>query len=184
MFKKAYFVILPALITSGYLHASESSPRVLVAYYSMTGNTADVANAIHDAAGGDIYRIELVETYPTDKKELRAQLNSEIESNYLPTLRTPGPNIAEYDIVFLGSPVWAGHLSQPVKSFLNTYDLSGKTVIPFASHGGGGRGKLFQDVADLCVNCNVDTDGWSSWGGGRQGGIAKWVDKKLSKCCG
>ncbi len=179
-------VFLPVLITVGAVNAApinnNSQPRVLVAYFSMQdGNTGDVARAIVDATGGDMYRIMVSEPYPADDKVRKELLTMQVEQNILPPLSGPNPNIAEYDIIFLGSPVWANRLSQPVKSFLQTYDLSGKTVIPFVSHSGGGRGRAFSDVAEMCDGCTVDTDGWSSWGGGRQRGIVKWVEKKLKK---
>lgn len=178
-------ITLPALLftvaANANITTTSKEPRVLVAYFSMQdGNTGDVARAIHDAAGGDIYRIMVAEAYPADDKVRKELLTRQIEQNILPALREPGPNFAEYDIIFLGSPVWANHLSMPVKSFLTKYDLSGKTVIPFVSHSGGGRGKAFSDVAEMCDGCNVDTDGWSSWGGGRQRGIVKWVQKKIN----
>ena len=161
---------------------SASSPRVLVAYFSMlNGNTGDVARAIADASGGDIYRIMVAEEYPEDDKARKELLMQQIEQNIFPALQGAAPNFTEYDIIFLGSPVWGNHLSQPVKSFLHKYDLSGKKVIPFVSHSGGGRGKSFADVADMCTGCIVDTDGWSSWGGGRQRSIGKWVNKKLKQ---
>lgn len=185
MFKKSY-IILPALLLSASAinakaqNLSTDQPRVLVAYFSMQdGNTGDVARAIYEVSGGDLYRIMVAEPYPADDKVRKELLTEQIEQNILPPLQSDVPNLAEYDIIFLGSPVWANHLSMPIKSFLHKYDLSGKTVIPFVSHGGGGRGKTFSDVAELCHGCNVDTDGWSSWGGGRQRGIAKWVQKKL-----
>lgn len=162
--------------------AAGKEPRILVAYFSMQdGNTGDVARAIYEQTGGDLYRILVAEPYPGDDKVRKELLTRQVEQNILPPLAGPIPNFTEYDIIFLGSPVWANHLSQPVKSFLYEYDLSGKTVIPFVSHGGGGRGRSFSDVAELCDGCIVDTDGWSSWGGGRQRGIDKWVARKLSK---
>lgn len=178
-------IILPAMMLTFAANATTTttsqSPRVLVAYFSMQdGNTGDVARAIVDASGGDIYRIMVAEPYPADDKVRKELLTQQIEQNILPPLAGQAPQIAEYDIIFLGSPVWANHLSQPVKSFLAKYDLSGKTVIPFVSHSGGGRGKTFSDVAEMCDGCIVDTDGWSSWGGGRQRGIVKWVQKKLN----
>lgn len=161
---------------------SATAPRVLIAYFSMLdGNTGDVARAIADASGGDMYRIRVAQPYPQDDKARKELLTQQVEQNIFPALSGPTPQISEYDIIFLGSPVWANHLSQPVKSFLHNNNLSGKTVIPFASHSGGGRGRVFSDVADMCTGCIVDTDGWSSWGGGRQRGIAKWVDKKLKR---
>ena len=185
MFKKS-FAILPALLFAASAtsakaqNLSTDQPRVLVAYFSMQdGNTGDVARAIVDASGGDIYRIMVAEPYPSEDKVRQELLTQQIEQNILPALAEPAPNFSEYDIIFLGSPVWANHLSQPVKSFLHKYDLTGKKVIPFVSHGGGGRGRAFSDVAAMCVGCVVDTDGWSSWGGGKQRGIVKWVQKKL-----
>ena len=183
-------IIFPVIMLTAILNTASANktkvsttkePRVLVAYFSMQdGNTGDVARAIHNTAGGDIYRIMVAESYPTDDKARKELLTQQIEENILPPLAGLAPNISEYDIIFLGSPVWANHLSQPVKSFLAKHDMSGKKVVPFVSHSGGGRGKTFSDVASLCTGCIVDTDGWSSWGGGRQRGIEKWVAKKLS----
>ena len=183
---KKIFLFMPAVLSVSTVFANTSAnneqPNVLVAYFSMQdGNTGDVARAIIDATGGDIYRIMVAEPYPNDDKLRKERLTMEVEQNILPPLQGDIPNISEYDIIFLGSPVWANHLSQPVKSFLDKYDLSGKKVIPFVSHSGGGRGKTFADVALLCDGCIVDTDGWSSWGGGRQRGIDKWLAKKLNK---
>lgn len=180
------YIFMPVVLLSITANAMSTNnnpePRVLVAYFSMQdGNTGDVARAIVDASGGDIYRIMVAEPYPADDKIRKELLTMQVEQNILPALSEPVPNFTEYDIIFLGSPVWANHLSQPVKSFLNKYDLSGKTVIPFVSHSGGGRGHTFTDVAELCDGCIVDTDGWSSWGGGRQRGIVKWVENKLKQ---
>lgn len=183
-------VLMLSITTNAATNASNADsatttppePRILVAYFSMQdGNTGDVARAIYEQTGGDLYRILVAEPYPGDDKVRKELLTRQVKENILPPLAGPAPNFTEYDIIFLGSPVWANHLSQPVKSFLHKYDLSGKAVIPFVSHSGGGRGKTFSDVAELCDGCIVDTDGWSSWGGGRQRGIDKWVAKKLSK---
>ena len=191
---KSLFLFLPFAMIANNAFATKSNidaikktqnttaPRVLVAYFSMLdGNTGDVARAIVQESNGDIYRIMVADAYPQDDKARKELLMQQIEQNIFPALSSPAPELAEYDIIFLGSPVWGNHLSQPVKSFLHKYDLSGKTVIPFVSHSGGGRGRSFSDVADLCTGCTVDTDGWSSWGGGRQRGIAKWVAKKLAQ---
>lgn len=184
-------MMLPILMLTAAVNATTNAsnasdtpapqePRVLVAYFSMQdGNTGDVARAIYEVTGGDLYRILVAEPYPADDKARKELLTQQVKQNILPPLAGPAPNFTEYDIIFLGSPVWANHLSQPVKSFLYEYDLSGKTVIPFVSHGGGGRGRAFSDVAEMCDGCIVDTDGWSSWGDGRQRGIVKWVQKKL-----
>ena len=176
-FTKMLFLVIP-MVVGGYAHAEK--PRILVAYYSLTGKTESVARAIADASGGQLYRITVTKAYPSDSKERRAILEQEIEANYLPPLESTNINPENYDIIFLGTPVWANHVSQPVKSFLNTYNLAGKRVIPFATHSGGGRGDTFQDIAALCTNCIVDMDGWSNWGGGTGGRLTRWVKQQIA----
>ena len=149
-----------------YANAETTNPRILVAYYSLTGKTEATAKAIAEASGGQLYQIQVDKAYPDNKKERRKVLETEIEDNYLPPLKPTNINPENYNIIFLGSPVWGNHISQPVKSFLSQYNLSGKQVIPFVTHSGGGRGQSFNDVASLCANCIVDMDGWSSWGSG------------------
>jgi len=177
-FTKILLLALP-IVSSGYAVAETQNPRVLVAYYSLTGKTEKTATAIADASGGTLYKIEPDKSYPDDKKERRKILEQEIEQNYLPPLKPVDINPENYDIIFLGSPVWGNHISQPVKSFLNMYNLSGKYVIPFVTHSGGGRGQSFNDVAALCTNCTVDMDGWSSWGSGVGRKLTKWVNAQI-----
>lgn len=162
-----------------HANAAAPNPRILVAYYSLTGKTEKVARAIADASGGQLYRIMVDKSYPDDTSERRDVLEQEIEQNYLPVLKATQINPEDYDIIFLGSPVWANHISQPVKSFLAKYNLKGKRVIPFVTHSGGGRGESFDDVATLCTGCIVDMDGWSNWGGGTGRRLTKWVQQQI-----
>jgi len=173
---KILLLIVPIAV-SGYAHAENQ--KILVAYYSLTGKTERVADAIADASGGQLYRIQVAKSYPSDSKERRAVLETEIEENYLPPLIATSINPEKYDIIFLGSPVWANHISQPVKSFLNQYNLSGRRVIPFVTHSGGGKGESFKDVAMLCNDCIVDMDGWSNWGGGTGRKLTRWVQNQI-----
>lgn len=172
-------LIVAPILMSGVAHADAANPKILVAYYSLTGKTESVARAIADASGGQLYRIMVAKTYPSDSKERRAILEDEIENNYLPPLVATGVNPENFDIIFLGSPVWANHISQPVKSFMAQYNLGGKRVIPFVTHSGGGRGQSFNDVASLCTNCIVDMDGWSNWGGGTGRKLTRWVESQI-----
>ena len=159
---------------------SDSQQQILVVYYSLTGNTAEVADAIVAHTGADVFEIKTVAEYPTDSSLRKAVIQDEIDSGTLPRIQSGPKKLSEYDIVFIGSPVWANHLSLPVQAFLTNNNLSGKRVYPFVSHAGGGRGNSFQDVAKYCAGCIVDTDGWSSWGGGKQRGIVRWIDKKIN----
>lgn len=176
---KLISIVLPAFIF-GHATAATSNPRVLVAYYSLTGKTEKVAQAIADASGGQLYKIQVDKAYPSDSSERRKILEQEIEDNYLPPLKPTNINPANYDIIFLGSPVWANHISQPVKSFLAKYNLNGKYVIPFVTHSGGGRGDSFDDVASLCHGCSVDMDGWSNWGSGTGHRLTRWVEQQIT----
>ena len=174
---KKYFFFFVCIFYILYAHAENQ--KILVAYYSLTGKTENIAKAIADASNGQLYKIQVAKSYPSDTKERRAELEREIENNYLPPLVAPNINPESYDIIFLGSPVWANHISQPVKSFLAQYNLSGKRVIPFVTHSGGGKGQSFKDVASLCTNCIVDMDGWSNWGGGVGRKLTRWVHNQI-----
>ena len=176
---KVLLFVLPILVP-GYARADATNPKILVAYYSLTGKTERVAEAIAGASNGQLYRIQVAKSYPSDSKERRAVLEQEIENNYLPPLVAENLNPEDYDIIFLGSPVWANHISQPVKSFLAQYNLEGKRVIPFVTHSGGGKGQSFKDVASLCTNCIVDMDGWSNWGGGTGRKLTRWVQSQIA----
>lgn len=178
-FTKILAFALP-LMMGGYANAESTNPNILVAYYSLTGKTEKTATAIANASGGTLYKIQVDKQYPDDKKERRKILEQEIENNYLPPLAPTDINPENYDIIFIGSPVWANHISQPIKSFLAKYNLTDKNVIPFVTHSGGGRGQSFDDVAALCKNCIVDMDGWSSWGSGVGRKLTKWVTQQIN----
>lgn len=112
------------------------------------GTTEYVANLIQKSVGGDIHRIETVTSYTTDFDELRDVNHEEMEQNLMPELKESNLDISHYDTVFIGYPVWATSVPQAVLSFLQEYDLSGKTVIPFCTHDGYGAGRSYQVIAE------------------------------------
>ena len=112
------------------------------------GTTEYVANMIQQAVGGDVHRIETVTPYTEDFDELRNVNHEEMDQDFLPELKTSNLDIAMYDTVFIGYPVWAVRVPQAVLSFLTEYDLSGKTVIPFCTHDGYGAGSTYQAIAE------------------------------------
>lgn len=112
------------------------------------GTTEYVANMIRHAVGGDVHRIETVTPYTEDFDELRDINHEEMDQNVLPELKISNLDIAVYDTVFIGYPVWAARVPQAVLSFLTEYDLSGKTVIPFCTHDGYGAGSIYQAIAE------------------------------------
>lgn len=112
--------------------------KVLVAYFSRTGTTEKVAQWIQETAGGDLFQIQTVEAYPDDYDETLEIARREREEQARPALQTQVENMADYDVVFLGYPIWFSDMPMAVYSFLEAYDLSGKTVVPFCTSGGSG----------------------------------------------
>lgn len=153
--------------------AEENSSNILIVYFSRWGNTEYpddvdattsasivvdangrygtteyVANLIQQTVGGDIHLIETVTPYTEDFDELRDVNHSEMAEDYLPALVESNLDISGYDTVFIGYPVWATAVPQAVLSFLNEYDLSGKTVIPFCTHDGYGAGSSYNTIRE------------------------------------
>ena len=105
--------------------------KVLVLYFSQSGNTEKVANFIHDEVGGDLIKLEVAKAYPSDYNELVNYAQEEQTNNSRPELKTKISNIDEYDTIFLGYPNWWADMPMPLYTFLDEYDLSGKTIAPF-----------------------------------------------------
>lgn len=131
------------------------SDKILVIYYSHSGNTREIAHQIHQMVGGDIMEIQPVEPYPDDYNKVVKQAKAELNSGYKPPLKTKVENIGSYDVIFLGSPNWCQTIAPPVQSFLSQTDLSGKTIVPFITHGGGGSGRSVADIAALCQESTI-----------------------------
>lgn len=110
------------------------------------GTTEYIAGIIRQSVGGDLHLIETKESYPEDFEEVTEKNHDEMEENYLPPLKESDLHISKYDTVFIGYPVWATDVPQAVLSFLEEYDLSGKTVIPFCTHDGYGAGSSYETV--------------------------------------
>lgn len=110
------------------------------------GTTEYIAGIIRQSVGGDLHLIETKEAYPEDFDEVREKNHDEMEKDYLPPLKESNLDISKYDTVFIGYPVWATDVPQAVLSFLDEYDLSGKTVIPFCTHDGYGAGSSYGTV--------------------------------------
>lgn len=124
-----------------------TSASIVIDENEQYGTTEYVANLIQKAVGGDIHRIETVIPYTTDFDELRDVNHEEMEQNLMPELKESKLDISHYNTVFIGYPVWATSVPQAVLSFLQEYDMSGKTVIPFCTHDGYGAGQSYQVIA-------------------------------------
>ena len=134
-----------------------SSASVVTDGKDAYGNTEYIARLIQDKTGGTLYQIQTKENYSTDFDEVVDQNHAEMNESYLPELKDNGLDISRYDIVFIGYPVWASTIPRAIHSFLNQYDLSGKTIIPFCTHNGYGSGNSYRTIASLCPDAtNLD----------------------------
>ncbi|GFP76965.1 flavodoxin [Clostridium fungisolvens] len=129
--------------------------NILIAYFSYSGNSKKVAELIQEKTGGDIFRIETINPYPTDYNAVVDQAKREQEYNYRPKLAAQVDDMGAYDVVFVGYPNWWITMPMAVFTFLEEYDLSGKMVIPFCTHRGTGLGGSVDDIAELCPNSTI-----------------------------
>ena len=155
------------------------SKKILVSYYSHSGNTAEIASFIKEQTGGTLFEITPVLPYPVSYNEVVKQAKLEIQAEQKPELKTKINDIETYDIIFVGSPNWWGTIAPPVASFLSEYGLSNKIIVPFCTHGGGGYGSIFKDIALLCPDSNV-LDGFELFGKG-YGSVADKISLWLSR---
>lgn len=125
------------------------SPRILIAYYSHSENTQEIALKINEMVGGEIFRIEPIKEYPESYREVLKISKEEIRKNYKPPLRKKLEDIEKFDVIFIGSPNWYSTIAPPVVTFLSENNFSGKKVIPFISHGGGGKAKCVTDLKKM-----------------------------------
>lgn len=146
------------------------SKKVLIVYLSRTKNTKAVAEIIHKNVGGDLVTLELVKPYPENYQATVDQVAKENVNGYLPPLKTKIDSIERYDVIFVGFPTWGMQLPPPLKSFLNQYDLSGKTIVPFNTNAGYGTGSSLETVKQLCPKSKV-LEGFSTKGGMEKNGI-------------
>ena len=122
--------------------------RKLVAYFSASGVTSELAKALAEAAGADLYEIKPKVPYSSadlDWRNDKSCSTLEMKDQTLrPAIADTDANITAYDVVFVGFPVWWHVAPTIINTFLESYDFSGKTVVPFATSGGGGLGELFR----------------------------------------
>ena len=149
----AYFSVPEDVDPSGVDAVAGAS--IVVREGDVLGNTEYVAEVIQRTVGGDLFRIETVEPYPLDHDPLVDQAAEEQEEGARPELATQIEHIDQYDTIILGYPNWWGDLPQPLYTFLEEYDLSGKTIIPFVTHGGSGFSDSRSTIAGLQPGASV-----------------------------
>lgn len=133
--------------------------RKLVAYFSASGVTAKVAETLSEAIGADLYEIEPEVPYTKEALDWTdKQSRSTIEMNdpaSRPAIAGKRDNMDDYDTVFVGFPIWWYVAPHIINTFLESYDLTGKTIVPFATSGGSGMGETNEHLASSCKGAKL-----------------------------
>lgn len=151
----AILVLLFADNLMAQIQSSPKTKKILVVYYSWSGNTREVAAQIKAGTGGDLFEIIPEAAYPADYDEVLDQAKKEIATDYRPKLKSKPDNIASHDVIFVGSPNWWSTIAPPVATVLTSYDFSGKMIVPFITHEGSRMGHSVSDIKKLCPNATV-----------------------------
>ncbi len=133
------------LLASGTGAAGEEQPaisgaRTLAAYFSRSGNTRVIAGQLKRDLGADLFEILPADPYPEDYEQTVERARQERDAGYRPALKVKLADIARYDNVFLGFPIWGETAPPIIRSFLAAHEMSGKSIRPFITHGGFGLG--------------------------------------------
>lgn len=139
--------------------ASSGASRV-IADGKLQGNTQYVASVIQQLTGGELFEIKTVHTYPGSHKELIDAAKKENEDNARPKLATHITDLNDYDVVFIGFPNWWYDMPMPLYTFFDEYDFSGKTIVPFCTHGGSRFSQAVQTIRKLEKEATV-LDGYA-----------------------
>lgn len=134
--------------------------KSLVAVFSWSGNTLQIAGRINELVDSDLFRIEPSELYTENYDDLLEIGRAEQNEGILPELAATVENWDEYETVYLGFPTWWSHLPQAVASFLHLHDLAGKTVLPFNTSGSSGFASTLSDIQSICPDVRL-SDGIS-----------------------
>lgn len=153
----AYFTMPEDVDTSGVNAVAGAS--IVVNDGEVLGNTEYMASIIQDTIGGDLFQIETVQQYPLDHDPLVDQAAEEQDAESRPELSAHLDNLEQYDTIILGYPNWWGDMPMAVYSFLEEYDFSGKTIIPYCPHGGSGFSGTVDTIAELQPNATVSDEG-------------------------
>lgn len=145
------------VISSSERHLAEGvdTSRILVVYFSWSGNTENAAEIIEEKTGARVEELELVEPYSDNYNEVLDEAQEDLNHDARPELETKIDNIDDYDVILIGYPNWWATIPMPIATFLESYDFSNKIIIPFCSHGGGGFGQSITDISKFASNSRI-----------------------------
>ena len=160
----------PDVLDSEKPNKEDTTNKVLVVYFSKTGenynvgsvkvgNTAMMASYIKEYLNADSFEIVPVKKYSDNYTKSTEEAKEEQNNNARPQIKNVLINFDEYDTIFLGYPIWWGDLPMIVYTFLESYDFTGKTIIPFNTHEGSGSAGTYETIKNKLTSANVNTSG-------------------------
>lgn len=156
---------------------------ILIAYFSWGGNTRGIAEEIQSQTGADLFEITLVNPYSSDYNTVLDEAQRDQNEQARPELASHVENMDDYDTIILGYPNWWASIPMPIASFLEEYDFSGKTIIPFCSHGGGRFGQSLTAIAKLAPDAAMGEALSVHYSGGTtlKEDISQWLETNSIK---
>ena len=167
-----------SVVSAGTEHTESAGGKVLIAFFSWGGNTKGIAEEIQSQTDADLFEITLVHPYSNDYNTVLDEAQRDQNEQARPELAVHVDNMEEYDTILLGYPNWWASIPMPIASFLEEYDFTGKTIIPFCSHGGGRFGQSLTAIAKLVPDAEMGEalSVHYSGGGSLPDDIAKWLE--------
>ena len=155
LFAMGIFACLVAGCAQKQQKQEEQTQKVLVLYYSQNGATQAVAEELQKQLGADIERIEAEEPYAGDFQATIQRSGQEREKGETPALKPLQSKIADYDVIFLGYPIWFGTYAMPIATLVKEQDFAGKTVVPFCTFGSGGLNTSSEALIKALPQANI-----------------------------
>ncbi|MBR3124906.1 MAG: hypothetical protein IKF42_05700, partial [Mogibacterium sp.] len=157
---------------------ASAGSKVLIAYFSWSGNTRGIAEEIQRQTGADIFEIAPVKAYSTDYNTVLMEAQEDQHNQARPELTGHVDNIDDYDTILLGYPNWWASIPMPIASFLEEYDFAGKRIVPFCSHGGGRFGQSITAIAKLAPDADLGEGLSVHYSGGSEmpDDVSAWLD--------
>lgn len=151
-------IVQTMAVTAGYAGTRAQMPKdnvrtdgnnILIAYFSKTGTTEEAAKEIQKVTGGDLFEITVADPYPSSYQSTVDRARRELDENARPALASRIENMEEYEVILLGYPIWWHTAPMAIDTFLESYDLNGKIILPFSTSGGSDIEESMPDIRRL-----------------------------------
>lgn len=174
-------LVFPVSNVSASVKQKKETKKVLVVYFSATGTTKSAANKVKKATGGKLYQIKAAQPYTSsdlnyDNDNCRANTEQR-DGTVRPKIKGKVKNIKKYDVIFLGYPIWWGKEPMIIRTFLESYHLKGKKIVPFCTSGGSGISGSMKGVKAAARGAKVVTGKDLTDSSAKS--VAKWAKKKV-----